>query len=358
MSQLSHFGPERLTNASIFKGTGGGVGHAQLARLFRIILILQSKKFPNARELSELCEVSRRTVYRDIEVLIEAGVPVRFRHERQGYELTKGFFLPPLGMEPGEAFSLLVLARTSARGGGLNLAKLAWTGASKLVEALPAEIREYALSTAEAFVDEAVVTVAMPDREAIHDAIVDALSSQRQLRLRYAERKSLSEACTKFALYRVVMRGEIWFLVGRSSLHRRIEVIGIPWVREAVVTDEPYVIPQRFNLKRFLGLAWGVDHSPIRYRVWLRFSAKVAPEVVFGTFRRDFSQHDVGDGRIDLQFSVDGIEELARWVLSFGDEVEVLAPPELRDRIFEIAVNLSRMHTRELKSQHPPTVNL
>ncbi|MFO0951578.1 MAG: hypothetical protein U0835_10580 [Isosphaeraceae bacterium] len=51
----------------------GAIGRAQLARLFRLVVILQSERFPNARELAEQCEVCRRTTYRDLELLAAAG---------------------------------------------------------------------------------------------------------------------------------------------------------------------------------------------------------------------------------------------------------------------------------------------
>src|SRR6266481_1883992 len=91
--------------------TGNACGRAQLARLFRLILMLQSERHPNARELAEWCEVSRRTVYRDLEMLAAAGIPIRFRRERQGYQLAKGFFLPPTFVEETEALALLALSR-------------------------------------------------------------------------------------------------------------------------------------------------------------------------------------------------------------------------------------------------------
>lgn len=346
MSQLSRFEPTResKTSVSLVPAPAIGIGHAQLARLFRIILILQTKQFPNANELGRQCEVSRRTIYRDIEVLGDAGVTVRFRHDRQGYEITKGVFLPPLNLEPGEALSLLILAQQKTLGDGLGLAGHAWSGALKLLESLPAEVRERSLVAAEPFLGEVSVSEPCPERVLIHEAIVTALMRQKQLRLWYVERATLVEECTKFAPYRAVLNGALWFLVGRSSLHRRIVVIGVPWIQRALLTDEPYTLPFRFNLERFFGMAWGVERSPIRFAVWLRFRPGVAFEVAEYARRRGLKITNLDDGGLDIHFCVDGIGELFRWVLGFGDQVEVLSPPELRDRIFEVAENLARLN--------------
>ena len=133
-------------------------------------------------------------------------------------------------------------------------------------------------------------------------------------------------------------------MVGRSSLHRRVQVIGVPWVQQVVLTDDPYTIPPRFQLERFLGQAWGVDREPVRYRVWLRFSRGVAPELNDVVWHRTQRRVVLGDGRVDLHFVVDGVEEVLRWVLGFGDQVEVLEPAELRHRVFQTAVGLARRH--------------
>src|SRR4051794_35530628 len=113
---------------------GAATGRAHLSRLFQIVLFLQTERFPNARELAERCEVSRRTVYRDIELLEAAGIPVRYRQDREGYHLARGFFMPPTGVDETEALALLVLARQWNVGDGLGLLRHAWGAAVKVAQ--------------------------------------------------------------------------------------------------------------------------------------------------------------------------------------------------------------------------------
>jgi proteasome accessory factor B len=335
---------------------GGACGRAQLARLFRLVLMLQAERYPNARELAERNEVSRRTIYRDLDLLAEAGIPVRYRPERQGYQLAKGFFLPPTSLDESEALALLVLARQGQWGDGLGLSRHAWGGAMKLVQGLPAEVRERVLAAAEPFRTEPSRPGPAPERQQVHDAILSSLTQLRQLRLWYRPSNSGPDECTKFSLYQLVLHDRHWFMVGRSSLHRRVEVIGVPWVRKVVLTEDRYTIPPRFSLERFLGLAWGVRRDPVRQRVWLRFSAAVAPELNDVVWHRSQRRAVLADGRVDLQFVVDGIEEVTRWLLGFGDQVEVLEPPALRRRVFEVAAGVARRH-RPARREPGPAVS-
>ena len=129
----------------------GGPGHTHLARLFRLVMILQSERYPNARALADRCEVSRRTIYRDLEVLEEAGIRVQYRPEKQGYQLDRGFFLPPTNLTETQAIALLVLARQWNMGEALGLACEAREGAVKVVQGLPAEVRDRVLAATEPF---------------------------------------------------------------------------------------------------------------------------------------------------------------------------------------------------------------
>ncbi len=319
---------------------GGTSGANALGRLLKLVFILQSRSYPNAKELAERCEVSRRTIYRDLELLSEARVPVRFRPDRQGYELAKTFFLPPLNLEENEALALLILARQWKGGDALSLWRHAGSGAIKLVQALPQEVRDRVVRAAEPFQPDTKPPDIPLGRRVIHEAILDALKRQIQLRLWYRNSETQVEDCTKFSIYRLVLNESLWYLVGRSSLHRRIEVLGVPWVQKALLTDDRYAIPPRFNLERFLGRSWGVQRPQVRYHVWLRFAPCAAPEAIEASWIRGLNRILLEDGRVDLQFVVDGLDELLRWVIGFGEEVEVLQPWELRRRLHELAGRL------------------
>jgi predicted DNA-binding transcriptional regulator YafY len=327
--------------------TGGICGRTQLARLFRLVLILQSERFPNARELAERCEVSRRTIYRDLEVLEAAGIPIRYRRERQGYQLGPGYFLPPTALSESETFALLVMVRQANAGHGLGLLNDARDGAVKLVQGLPPAARERVRAAADAFRDTLRDDPVAPDRREIHERILTSMVRSRQLRIWYAEEAAQDVESTKLSLYRLILHDRHWYMVGRSTLHRRVEVIGIHQVRRAALTDDPYAIPPRFDLERFLGGAWGVRREPIRHDVRLRFTPRVAAEIDDIRWHRSQKRYGRADGGVELHLTVDGLEEITRWLLGFGDQVEVLHPPRLRERVRQVALNLARLHGGE-----------
>src|SRR5215211_791504 len=83
-------------------------------RLLSIVLELQARGTCRAEDLAAIFEVSKRTIYRDLEVLSEAGVPL-IATPGQGYALMEGYFLPPLSFTADEATVLLLGADVMRR---------------------------------------------------------------------------------------------------------------------------------------------------------------------------------------------------------------------------------------------------
>ena len=74
-------------------------------RLMGYLLLFQSRGLMRARDFAEQFEISERTVYRDIQVLSEVGVPI-MAMPGEGYRLMEGFYLPPIAFSPEEARAL------------------------------------------------------------------------------------------------------------------------------------------------------------------------------------------------------------------------------------------------------------
>jgi predicted DNA-binding transcriptional regulator YafY len=114
---------------------------SRIYRILRLITLLQSGRGWSATELARELEVSRRTVFRDLNTLEMARIPYFFDPETGGYRITRNFFLPPVNLTAGEALALLVL--TGRLRGPANAALLPEAGraAMKLQSALPAALR-------------------------------------------------------------------------------------------------------------------------------------------------------------------------------------------------------------------------
>src|SRR2546430_9009069 len=110
-------------------------------RLLAIILELQGKGWQRAEDLAETFETSKRTIYRDIQALGEAGVPVVSLPGR-GYSLMKGYFLPPLSFTTDEATMLLLGSDLMAQSFDAQYRAAAQLAGRKIAGVLPEKLRD------------------------------------------------------------------------------------------------------------------------------------------------------------------------------------------------------------------------
>jgi predicted DNA-binding transcriptional regulator YafY len=317
-----------------------------LARLLQLLMILQSERFPNASRLAEACAVSRRTIYRDLGILDAAGISVLYHPDRQGYELVRGCLLQPIQLEEKEALALLIVSRLGCSDDPFGILRHARNGLAKVVQALPGELRDRISRSGELIVEETTDLLLPPDRLPIYETILGALSRRLRLRLWYLAEDSSQVLTTKLSLYRLTrIRGQ-WSLVGHSSSHREVRLFPVPYIQRLELTEEPYTIPPRFRLERFLGKSSNSQQCPPRQDVQLRFSSRVAPAVRDTLRQREQKLSSGPRGELELSISVEVLDEIVVWVLGFGDQVEVLKPEALRSAVRDWAEQIARIHTR------------
>ena len=82
---------------------------SRIRRLLNLIGMLQAGRGYNAEALAQACEVSRRTIFRDLDALRQSGVSLEYDEDQQRYYIPEAFFLPPTNFTPEEALALIVL---------------------------------------------------------------------------------------------------------------------------------------------------------------------------------------------------------------------------------------------------------
>ncbi len=320
-----------------------------LTRLFQLVSLLQGDRCPNTRDLAESCEVSRRTIHRDLDRLERAGIPVQYHVLRQGYCLGHSIESTATGLSEREVTALVVASETAAGLGAMGLSSVARSAVDKLIRILPGPSRARVASIMETLEPIAQPRIAEPDRKAVHASVMEALASRKQARLCYAPADSDGVVTTKLAIYRLVLVNSAWCLVGRSTLHRGVVLLEMDWIRDVAVTEDPSEIPPRFSSSRFLtskraGAAVALDAWPKIERVYdvrLRLTHAAAMEIpqtpIHPSQRITPFTEERGAG-VYVTFQMTTLEPLVGWVLSLGTSVDVLSPPELGERVRDVAL--------------------
>jgi len=303
-------------------------------RMLAIVVELQRRGVLRAEDLAARFETSVRTIYRDMQALSEAGVPVAGA-PGIGYSLMEGYFLPPVNFTVEEAAALLLGADfVEHRFDGEYGAK-ARSAKEKIEAILPGAVREETDRARSAIRLLNDGPVGMREREkAAAGPLRRAILERRRVRFRYA--KSLPEADGSrhsertVEPYGLVFVNGAWTLVAFCLWRQDIRHFRLARMSGLTVLEETFVWPPGFRL---------ADHRPADDRkltVRVRVDAAVADQVrETGSFYLEsFEPGEDGSWWL-ATFRVRRIEELLRWTLGWGANVQVLEPESMRERLRE-----------------------
>ncbi len=222
-----------------------------------------------------------------------------------------------------------------------------WTNArtavNKVLHTLPADLQGKLKSSREMIPGEPIDLDFPQDRRAIYETILTTLSERKRLRIVYRPDERSPVVTTLVSPYRLARIQTEWSLVGHSSLHRRVVIFRVPWIQRLELTDQPFSIPPRFRLDRFLESS-GDGPLAEHHEIQLRFTPRLAPTIRDTPRRRGESLAQRPGGELDLILSVERLDEAVPWVLGFGDQVEVLKPDELRAAVRDCALRIAQIH--------------
>ncbi|WP_054811297.1 helix-turn-helix transcriptional regulator [Nocardia arizonensis] len=317
------------------------------SRLVQLLLILQTRGKVTAPELADELEVSVRTVYRDVEALSAAGVPVFGEAGRAGgIRLVDGYRTRLTGLTADEADAVLLTGLPHAAA-DLGLGTVLATAQLKMLAALPPELRGRATRIAERVHVDAPGWFHRPDETPTLATITDALWRDRRLSVRYARRdRTVDRTLDPLGL---VLKAGTWYLVARHRTDIRSYRVGR--IDAAQPLDETFTRPDGFDLS----VHWATAREEFA-RSMLRVRADCRVDRAhLGLLRLGFDPFAVGeaeatmsqpdaDGRVRIDIAAESYPVLLHGILLLGEYAEVLGPPEVRARMAEITAAMAKRY--------------
>ncbi len=322
---------------------------SRIGRVMQILTTLQAGKSYAVSDLSKMFGTSRRTIFRDLKELQAIGVPYRYDVRTGGYRIEPEFFLPPIDLSLQEAMSLLLLAHKAKDQIQLPFKNSALLAALKIENNLPPKIRQYCNRALQN-----ISTMAGAQAPIRHSAGLDktfaqlqqAIVKKRKVNIRY---HSLFEGAiidVELCPYHLLYNNRAWYVLGRSSLHESVRTFKLNRIRELTTTERCFVDGENFDVYEYFGRAWSMIPEGRIYNIKLRFLPKVANNVAEVQWHSTQKVVRNSDGSATVEFLVDGIGEITWWILGYGDQVQVLAPKELRKKVLEVAKNMVKLNEK------------
>jgi len=306
------------------------------SRLVSLLLLLQTKGRMTAQALADELEVSVRTIYRDVESLHAAGVPLYGdAGPAGGYQLLDGYRTRLTGLTEQEAESLF-LAGLPGPAAELGLGDAVSAAQLKLMAALPSSMRDRAARMAERFHLDAPAWYYDAERAPFLELVADAVWRERLLEVSYRRWQAPEEVTRTLRPLGLVLKAGRWYLVAQGA--SRISTYRVSQIQAVTVLDESFERPPGFDLAAH----WAVSLEDFQARQYTgeavirlsargfeSFSSQVLPAVA-----RAAEQSAVDDGEwVRVTIPTESIGHATGMLLRMGGEVEVLAPPELREHV-------------------------
>ncbi|MEX0682340.1 MAG: YafY family protein [Dehalococcoidia bacterium] len=292
----------------------------QMDRRLLILMRLREETPVRASDLAEECECSVRTVYRDIDALCQAGVPVASM-PGEGYRLVPGYHLPPIAFAAEEAVQIL-LGLDLAHRLGTNAQRDSARAAAAKVEAVlsPETSREVMLLRERIRASPHVAG----ELSAFLPLLQEAVIGDRVVRLRYHSFAPDQLTERDVEAYYLVFYARDWHLVGYCRLREDTRDFRASRIDSAELLDET------FKRRKMIDVGYDPGEQEHEVCVWIEQQAVrwAREDTAFG-----WVSDEPAEGGAIFTFRVRDLERLLPWILSRGASARVLAPPQFVDRV-------------------------
>jgi len=318
------------------------------SRLLSILLLLQTRRRLTARELADELEVSLRTIYRDVEALAAAGVPVYADQGRAGgYRLVEGYRTKLTGLTEQEAAALFLVGMPGAAA-ALGLTAETSAAELKLLAALAPDQRDRAGRLKNRFHLDLPAWYQDAEDSPHLAAVADAVLHDRRIKVLYRRWEEPREVERALEPYGLVLKNGAWYVVAATA--NRIRTYRVSNILDLTETDDEFVRTEGFDLVQF----WhdhlaGFDQIRFTGEAVVRVSARLAGrmyDVSFPTLVKAVAAAEPDpDGSVVVTIPIESIANAAAALCRFGDAVEVLEPAELRSELAGLGRTLADLYS-------------
>jgi predicted DNA-binding transcriptional regulator YafY len=302
-------------------------------RVARMIEEINKGRYPNVEHFCREFEIAPRTALADIRYLKEdMQQEIKYDKFHGGYHnLNPTKELPQFNLTDGEVFALTLGKEMLSQYTGTSFEPLLRGAIEKICDRLPEKVK--------VDVDDIKCMVKF------HSKAVIPISRKMFLDLNRACEKTLPVDIIYFGArtgdttertiypYRIVENRATWYVVGHCTLRNALRMFALHRIQEWKLRNERFRVPEDLDIDNWLESAFQLEHGDQEQTVRVHFqplSARYIRERRWHLSQRLEEHHD---GACTLEFKTQNLEEVKRWVLTYGSDAEVLAPPALRDLI-------------------------
>lgn len=318
-------------------------------RLLSMLMLLQIRGRMTADDLAEELEVSPRTIYRDLDALSLAGVPVYAdRGPSGGISLLDDYRTNLTGLTQNEVRSLFMFT-VPGLFADLQADKTQEAATLKLLASLPSPFQKDAELARQRIHLDPAAWFQPPEAIPHLSTLQDAIWQNQRLRLVY-RRADGNWVKRLVDPYGLVAKTSVWYLV--AGVMRGVFAYRVSRIQEVEITGSSFERPADFDLPTFWS-KWCADFEAQydQYEVTLRLLPQGIPLLIqmFGEGIHTLVEQAGGmddQGCCALTLTFESADDACRKLMGLGTAVEVVGPPELRRQMRDTAQQLIEFYSQ------------
>lgn len=311
----------------------------RLERITAIHLLLQSRRKVTARQLAEKFRTSVRTIYRDVRVLEEAGVPIG-AEAGLGYYLMEGYSLPPVMFTRAEAGAMLTGEKMISRLGDLSLGRDFGSAMNKVRAVLRSTDKDFVETLEQHISVHSMRPLVNTEQFPNHyiGLIQQAIVEQKVVELDYFSHYTEEVNKRNIEPIGLCYINGVWHLFAWCRLRRAVRNFRPDRIRFLRLTDETYRLAKHPPLSELIRTFHRPDEVT---RIVLRLDHALARHMADMKHYLGMVSETRHDTWTEAEFLYHSVPDFARFILSWGNKVTVLEPVSLREEMKRLSTELA-----------------
>lgn len=303
--------------------------------MIQIHMQLLEEKYPNCSTLGKKLEYSTKTIQRDLEYMRDQlGMPIEYDAGRHGYYYSESVVsFPTIQATEGEVLALFVAQKALEQYRGTPFEQPLAGAFAKLAETMEREITvdPGELSSALSFHH---TGSAVTDMEVFKE-VTDGLRKGRELTIEYRKLNAARGERRRVQPYHLASIDGQWYLFANDLGRNDLRTFVLGRIEKVLELGKPFEKPDDFSIADRLMGSFGVFSGEGDFEVKIEFDAFASQLVRERQWHSSQNLRERAGGRVELRMRLDSLEEIERWVLSWGSHAKVIGPPALRQRVKE-----------------------
>lgn len=302
---------------------------------------LKAGDFPNCRKIADELEVSTKTIQRDIDFMRDRlGLPIEYDPLHVGYYYTEEVAsFPSIEVSEGEVAALFVAQKALAQYKGTPFERPLRSAFRKIADSLKDRV-SFSWSDLEDAISFHSAGASVADLE-LFEKVSQAVLRSVELAFEYRKLNSKGYEARRVRPLHIASLENQWYVFAEDLERKDLRTFALPRMRNVQLTNTKFRRPANFSISKVLSGSFGVFEGGKKHRIKLQFDAFAARLVSERTWHESQKFREAKDGSATLELELGSLEEIERWILSWGSHARVLAPNELLERVRDEAAAIA-----------------